>query len=83
MEDETIFTKKPQSTIFSTSVRGWIALLLSAALSVSILLIVLASFIEVPIPDPVSSQLLALFSAGFGSAVTQYFNQISREGQKK
>ena len=86
-EETTIIRKsdtqeKPQSTLFNTSVRGWIALILSGTLSLTILLIVLGPFIDITVPDRVSDQLIALFSAGFGSAVTQYFQMKSREGQK-
>lgn len=85
MEEETaVFVKsEPQSKIFNTSVRGWIALLLAGSLSISLFMIVVAPFVDVSMPERISDQLIALFSAGFGSAVTQYFNQKSKEGQSK
>jgi hypothetical protein len=83
MEDQTTMIGKPdaQSRIFNTSVRGWIALCLAVALCLTVFLIVVAPYFSVTIPDRVSDQLIALFSAGFGAAVTQYFNQKSKEGQ--
>lgn len=84
MEEDTIHIKKEEapSKIFNTSVRGWIALVLTVVLGATIFLIVASSFFGVSIESRVSDQLIALFSAGFGGAVTQYFNQKSREGQK-
>ena len=95
MDDETVMIGKdppapveskgedlPPSKIFNTSVRGWIALLLSLTLGGCMLTIVIAPYFNVQVNDRLSDQLLALFSAGFGGAVSQYFNQKSREGQK-
>ena len=84
MEDDTMHMTKPtQSTIFNTSVRGWIALLLTVALCCAVALIVIAPFVQVTMPEVVTNQLLTLFGAGFGAAVTNYFHQVSKEGQKK
>lgn len=83
MDEQTSFAEKhSHSTILNTSVRGWIALILCIALSISILIVVTAPFMNVVISDRVSDQLVAMFATGFGGAVTQYFHQGSKEGQR-
>ena len=93
MDDETIHITKeaPPSTsekelgsskIFNTSVRGWIALALTMVLGLSVLAVVAAPFFGANVESAISDQLLTLFTAGFGGAVMQYFNQRSKEGQK-
>lgn len=84
-EDNTvIMTKagKGQSTIFNTSVRGWIALGLSFGLTLLIALIVLAPYFGVKIDADVKSPIVTLFVASVSSAITHYFQQQSKEGQK-
>ena len=82
-EETTVFEKEKTSPskIFNTSVRGWIALALALCLCLCILLIVFGAFMGIEVGDRISDPLITLFSTGFGSAVTQYFHQRSREGQ--
>lgn len=75
-------TPAPQSKIFNTSVRGWIALVLSLVLGLSVLIIIIAPFFKVEVSERVSDQLLVLFASGFGAAINAYFNSQSKEGQK-
>lgn len=89
MDDETIILNKGdvnpsrrQSTIFNTSVRGWIALALALMLSLCLLLIVVAPYFKVQIPDVTATPLVTLFISGFTAAITHYFQQQSKEGQK-
>lgn len=88
MDDNTMMLakgaapRKNESTIFNTSVRGWIALVLALILSLCLVLIVIAPFFGVVIPDGTSSPLVTLFISGFTAAITHYFQQGSKEGQK-
>jgi len=86
-EESTIMLAKPgqrpvQSTIFNTSIRGWIALILALGLTLSLVLLVVGYLFGVKPPVEIVTSLMTLFSAGFMSAVTHYFQQNSREGQK-
>lgn len=84
MDDNTAMFIKPiksESTIFNTSVRGWIALVLALILSLCLVLIVVAPFFNIVIPEGTSSPLVTLFISGFTAAITHYFQQGSKEGQ--
>lgn len=86
MEDNTAMFVKPmdtkrESTIFNTSVRGWIALVLSLILSLCVVMVVVAPFFKVQIPEGTSAPLVTLFISGFTAAITHYFQQGSKEGQ--
>lgn len=72
---------KRESTIFNTSVRGWIALVLALMLSLCLILVVVAPYFNVVIPEGISSPLVTLFISGFTAAITHYFQQGSKEGQ--
>jgi len=84
MDDNTQIFKKeqsqPQPQAQPTSVRGWIALILSVGLFIVVLLIVVAPFFKIEIPKDLSSTVITLFATGFTAAITHYFQ--SKEGQK-
>lgn len=88
MDDNTVMlsksdlTPKGESRIFNTSVRGWVALVLALVLSLCLILIVVAPYFKVEIPEGTSSPLVTLFISGFTAAITHYFQQGSKEGQK-
>lgn len=87
-EDSTMLLNKPgsgpvQSTIFNTSIRGWIALILAVVLGLAFLMTVLAPFFGVKMPEGISGSVVALFAAGFTAAVNHYFDQKLKEGQKQ
>lgn len=92
MNDETSFTTddprggakpfiKSESTIFNTSVRGWMAMIMVLAISVAMLLVVMAPYFDVSIPTSMEASVIPMF-AGLASVIAkEYFNQKSTEGQ--
>lgn len=98
MEDETMHFPKPgaqpsgssdaphqpsQSRIFNTSVRGWIALILAVVLGIALMLVVIAPFVGVTMPETTATTITTLFASGFTAAVTYYFQQAQKEGLGK
>lgn len=82
-EDNTIMLSKGgQSTIFNTSIRGWIALILAIGLTFCVFLVVIAPYFKIEMPKEVSQTVLTLFTTGMTAAWTHYFHQQSKEGQK-
>lgn len=71
-----------ESKIFNTSVRGWIALILALSLSLSMLSMIVAYCFGVKIPPEIAATMLTLFTGAVTGALTHYFQQRSKEGQK-
>ncbi len=79
---KTPATTPKESTIFNTSIRGWIALALALGLTISMVCMMLAYCFSVKIPPEVAATVMTLFTSAVSASITHYFQQHSREGQK-
>lgn len=74
--------KLGQSTIFNTSVRGWIALIMGAGLTAAVLMIIVGELMGKPVTAAVGTLLLTCFVSSISQAITHYFQTKTTEGQK-
>lgn len=71
------------STIFNTSVRGWISLMLVAAISLAMFAIVIAPYFGVSIPTSMEASVIPMFAGTASVVLKEYFQIKSREGQSE